>query len=449
MIKPKPFILIDGVEIPAGLDFTRDFASVVASGFAIQWGRSDYMDQPQAGSMSVTLYDKSGLWSTSKEIIGLPITAGMWWDAKQKTLFRGRITDATLTVVEGSDPRIFALSLSCTDKIGELGQTYVSDVRWPAENYSNRAARIMAAGGNKIVAGIAGGGGQVVEVLEIENSSLLELTQMLIESAGDRMAYDPETNRIETLGRLKLTGQNLIRIQLDDSGLYGVGLNPAEGPTVGANTLTTPGGLSRSISSGITEVRVMHTRTDTGSAKTYNVTSSKLTGLSEEKLGRRVLTVQTQMYDLIYQNVVSQHEWIDYLLDLYVSICKEEGQQWVHPPVTWDSRYSDGFRSEAEMFTVLRCTEVRLPVHFQNSIYNSVVSHVPVYRIIGGTTEYIGGPKGGWVSTINPGPVYVSTTGTPVTWSTVNTSSSNIIGWKDLDRISGWGSYAKATQGVI
>lgn len=449
MIKPIPIIIIDGVEIAAGLDASGDFQSVVASGFAIQWGRSDYMDQPQAGSMSVTLYDKSGLWSTSKEIIGLSISAGMRWDAKVKTIFRGRITDATLTVVEGSDPRIFALSLSCTDKIGELGQTYISDVKWPAEYYADRAARIMAAGGNKIVAGIGGGLGQVLEAVEIENASLLELTQRLIEAAGDRMAYDPETNRIEILGRMTLTGQNLIRIQLDSDNLYGVGLNPAEGPSIGANTLTTNGGLSRSISSGITEVRVIHTRTDIDTARTYSVTSSKLTGLSEAKLGRRVLTVETQLYDLIYQNVVSQHEWIDWLLGLYVSICKEEGQQWVHPPVTWDSRYNDGFRSEAEMFTVLRSTEQRIPVHFQNSVYNAVVSHVPVYRIIGGTTEFIGGPKGGWVSTINPGPVYVSTKGTPVTWKTVNTSTSNTIGWKDLDRISGWGSYEKATQGVI
>ncbi|WP_218711556.1 hypothetical protein [Arthrobacter sp. BF1] len=452
MINPIPYIKINGTTIPAGLNADGDFTSVVASGFTLQWGRSDYLDQPQAGSLSVTLYDKSGTWATSQDLIGLSVEAGMTYSGKTRIIFRGRIMDAELSYVQTNEQPIFALALNCSDKIGELGQTYIADTPFGRESYSDRRDRLMSLGANKIIAGIGGGLNPWLSEMDSGDSSILSHIERLFESVGDRMSYDPTTNRLEAMGRLEMSGK-VLRLALNDTGMYGVELNLDEGSSPRSNLpaygLTAQGGLRRSISSGITEVRIgykTHGNDYIGEAEAVYV---KSTGLNETTLGRRVLKVDSGIGVSRFANgnMINFGD-VTYLADQYVEMAQSEARQWIHPPVTWDSRLNGGFRTEAELFALLRCFEVRAPVYFQNSIYNSINTQTPVYRIIGGTVEFVGGPEGGWISTVNLGPIKVNTTDAPVTWATINTSTTETVTWELLDNSVTAAALAHVTQGV-
>lgn len=449
MLSPTPYVVIDGVEIPAGLDANGDFESVVAGRFSITWGREDYMDQPQAGTAAVTIFDKLGAYASEGDIIGLTVVIGMRWPGKNQIIFRGRITDAELIYVRTKVGNVFGLELSCTDKLGELGQTYVANQTWPSEYYPNRIDRIMTAGANKIVAGIGGGLSPTLNTTDTGDTTLLSLVQDAMEGVGDRMAYDPATNRVEAIGRLTISGHTL-RLALNDSGMYGVELDSgySEEASIPSTGLQVSAGMRRSIASGITEVRVGHSRFDMATEQRGAFVSVKSTGLNETRLGRRVLKVDTQLYDVkLSTGEVINDVWIQRLLDEYVDMALQEGRQWSPPPLTWDSRLNGGFRSEAEMFALLRCTEKRHPVYFPQSVYNDVGTQPPIYRIIGGTVEYIAGKKKGWISTVNLGPVKVNQNAA-VTWETINTSTTETVTWELLDDSVTGNSLAYVTQGV-
>lgn len=463
-----PSAIVGGLQVLAVDDLTAS------------WGRSSYTEHHQSQTAKFTVLWPAGFgvsFGTNTGMnwdswMGQPVTMS-WRDPASGTVrgfFRGKVSAAKLrprdpdrSVPEGRAPRprgafvdVVAMG-TLTDVANQLTATEA----WPEETGTARLARLSALVGSR-VAGIdyrSFWAGAPMAARKVDATSCLDLLQAMYDTAGgDRMAYDPHTNRIHFVRRRSVqspsavipTGSNWRARLRNDPALYAGGVhisahavNPW--PMLDAKWIEEGRNYQRSDDSRITRAVYHWSETNGTVAKSNYIYDPG----AEAAGGIRVADIQTELRD---------GGWAQTCGSDWFAIFTGEGRNPQPDPMIYRADLAGGFDTLAAAQLMIGGAETTDGTEFQgNSSLVFVAGSVhqalrldAVYGVIGGSIRYV---DGGWRATLNTMRAFWETTGGagmhyPVKLrelkanSTLDTfrqsAMARSITWNDLRSVSSW-----------
>lgn len=432
-VRPVPVLAIGGVDVASGPAADGTLSLMALSGASVKWGRDKTLTQPSPATAQLSLFDPTGVWAATADLVGRAVTLRWTWTSTTRTYFRGRITSVDLqrqritrpdgTVVHGT-----LVQLTASGVLTDLGNRRPPVEAWPAETMAARRTRVAAltAGPvSSIATRPAFDAAPVAAVPDASKVTALDLLRDLFDSTGaDRMTVDPDTQAVGYVPRRAYTGTDLAgRLVRDSAARLGafVALTAAGGRYVDARAVLYKGGVSRDMSSRLTRATV--TWSNAGQAATI---TRAIPGADEAVVGVREVTLSTILADATAAGTAA---------DELAAFAAGEASGWTLDPMTWETARTGGFETVAQALVLLGGAELTGVYWLQGSFLPQLGIR-PVFGIMGGTITY---RDAGWVVTWQNAPV--SLTGGPayeLTWDHVDDGSpGSTLVWDDVDRADG------------
>lgn len=444
---PLPVVRLAGVDLA---DTAAGAGPLALEGLSVTWGRTELLAQPQVATASLSLFDASGVWAQSADLIGQPLS--LRWTAttsagpQSAVFFYGRVTAAVLT------PRpdgAAVVALTCSSILNDLANRVPTDT-WPVQTMRERRASLgpYLAGPVTLPAELRAtwlDNSNVVGVTADQQKSALDsLVELYSWCGSDRFTYLPATRASTFIARRSVsqtaqlardtTGTGTAR---ENKGAYlrTIPISATEGLPFEAHYLDGKmlgydgGGLTRDITTRITRVEVSHPdssvvpfvqRTET--VMTATVAGAPAT--DEAVLGVRALR---QSSGVTFNSMVQIAA-----ADL-AAMAVREGAGWRVGEVVLDTSLPDcGFEYYTQFANlVLTGGEVQSAVFLQRTILPSLGIR-PVFGIIGGRIEHA---NGGWRIGMNVAPISTGTVPQhPISWDEIDDGGvGNTLIWTDVD----------------
>ncbi|WP_194820532.1 hypothetical protein [Nocardia sp. XZ_19_385] len=416
---PTPYIVFDGERVQCDADLIGT-APLALAGIKVDWGRDDYISHSRPGTAQLSILDRTGTWAekvTAKSVIGRRIS--LHWEhtasGTSQRWFAGRVTGAVAR--PASTPGAWIISITAAAKDADMGNIVMSPGTWPTETMITRANRIAtAAAPAEIEAFYFYPGSVNIQCwpLDIKGRDLHSLADEFYMSMGDTYSYHPHTNVVRHLYR-RSYAVNIFLVQMPDGLVYVQASNINYDSQVYKGTglpgceTSTDEGIQLAPNSVVTRVQVGWKEAPSGGTDVTTVVQTS----EGDTNGRR--TVQ-------FTSWIDNGVHIDPMVTEVLARGQYEGALPKHPPVTWDTRRTHGFHSQAEAEVFTLAAETQGAVYISGSIYSAWLPNiVPVAAIIGGTIEY----DGGWI--IRTTLQYI--------WKT--NATAQVI-WNDLDQALHW-----------
>lgn len=411
---PQPVLVFDGDTVQCST--TRKNTSPLAlDGIKVDWGRDDYISHARPATAQLAIFDRTGEWAakvTAKQVIGR--TVELWWvlGSAAQRYFVGRVTGAKARPVTRDGSGGWAIAITAAARDAELGNVVMSPGTWPTETMITRANRIAAAAAPAGIAGFYFYPGSVniqCWPLDVNGRDLHSLCDEFYMSMGDTYSYNPSTNNVRHLYR-RYYDQAIYLVQMPDGLIYiqtgnivydgitykGIGL-------AGCETYTDDG-IELAPNSVVTRVQATWKNAPGGLADVTTVVQAP----EGDTNGRRTVQLKTWIDNGIH---------VDPMVTEVLARGTYEGALPKHPPITWDTRRTGGFHSQAEAEVLLLAAETQGGVYISGSIYSAWLPDIiPVAAIIGGTIEY----DGGWIVTVTLQYIWKKNTTAPIRWQDLN-----------------------------
>jgi hypothetical protein len=455
---PYPVLSVDGLDVASGpsdprADGTANAGLMVVDGLSITWGRDDVLGQPVPATGTVSIFDPTRTWATTRDRRGRevqvryyglhPVTGAGFGDV----IFRGRIGSPVRVSPKtvrhpdtGETIRGALVELPLQSREVDLGNI-VPRSGFSAETLGARVDRLvalaqayglLALGANirdywktPMVAAVAGK----------DQVSLLEHFSACFDSAGgDSWTYRPDADSIvyvprrnyetvfstavlwrETTGPRANQGafirardqafgagdtQSALGLHLESGALE---YDPADGVTSPAR---------------VTRVAISHpTENDNTTTRTVEMVVRRepwdpdggSAALEDGRLGVRTARVDS---------VVANNSFADQALSDAEILVRREGSRWLLGSLRLDTRKVGGFESVEVGRLLLACYERNDVLFLQRSLLPSLGLR-PVVGVMGGTVAY---SDGGWQVDLTPAPITTALPQHSLTWEDLNTT---------------------------
>ena len=412
---PGLTVTLGGQQLATALPADR----VAVDELSVTWGTDDPLEQADPATGRLSLLDFTSSWAASASLIGQPVTAAWTPDAALtaltpprtgRTYFRGRVTAVDVhppdyvRLPDGTRVRAARVDLRLTSVETDLANRFATDGPWPTQPISERATKLAALAGVPVIVRDYWAT-QFVAQLTADDLAATSARDLLVQlytaCGGDRVVYDPHTQRYEWMGRRaanRATFGRLIHANPGDAnGRAGLGYYAASAfSTLTTGPSTTFGDswldgehldavdyLSKSAGQRITRARVTGFRGEPYAAEKY--TSIRVDPAADESvIGQRAITHDSS---LRYAGDV------DLCADDLLAMATQEGAQWRPPPLTWDTHRTGGFVHPSQVDVLLRGAGAQHPV-FVSRTWFAELGIRPVFAVVGGTITYT---DGGWV----------------------------------------------------
>jgi hypothetical protein len=402
-------------------------------GAAVTWGRQGVLEQPKPATATAAVFDPSGTWAATADLVGQPLTLRWSWAGESHVYFRGRVASVTVTphtarrpdgaVVDGA-----RVQLAATSVLVDLANRRPTDptVAWPAETLAARRLRVM----NQCSGPLTGlqtrttwDAAPLAAVDSPGDAKMLEHLETLLGNAGaDRWTFDPDGQVLTWTGRRTFDPAQAAHLARDPAGrgVYITGPtvtrtpgDPAEpAVTIPASVVEYDGGASREMASAITRV----TLTYPGTGRGFTVLTPNT---DEALLGVRSLDVQTQHTDDTMALAAAN--------DLG-ALVTGEASGWALEPMRWTTGAA-GFDTIEQARLLLAGSE-RSGVFWLAGSWLPALGVTPLFGVMGGSITC---RNGAWT----------------VAWTVAPTSTGRVTGfsfddldpsivWTDDDDPNGW-----------
>ena len=424
-ITPAPWVGIEGVRINCAAEHADELVTVLDD-LAIDWGLDHPLADPRPHQLTVRLLDPFGYWltrSAKDSLVGVGITVGWTVGAVERIIFRGTISNADISPTgrrrsEDTTEGSWLVVFTATDPTADLANvTFPTGTAWPAESAVLRANRIKAAA---LAADV-----DIAEFYfepdtvnwpmgrtDVGGKSLLDCVAEFYRSFGLGFDYRPAENVVRPL------------VTYSGNRQTGVARRPGTGdvlPGSGAWTMTGFGNDTSTHWS--TAVRGCDVSADAGplaldrsnGINRIELEYLKADGTKWNTAGfRRAAVVRT----------LKMTTWLNLDSPNQSNSSRPFGHTWnaidaalmpQHPPVTWDTRYTDGgFYALEQAYALTRCCGSFANVRITCDPYATALAVAGDVLIIGGRVVYL---DGRWIVTMRP--AWPATTpALPVTWQT-------------------------------
>lgn len=397
---PKPQVWIAGEYVPTSA--AGDPTHIGLEGLKIEWGSHERFVDIIPATLTFTILDPTGEWIADKVLSGTDIkVAYTWWDGSKwdnRYMFRGMITAANITPrkleKEANEDHGYYVDIVATDRIGQLGNTYVSfDASATNERRTlrYRADKINEAAGNTF-SGIVTANepvyGMIPEVYT--NSAALTVLDDLYRGAQyARPEYDPHTNRIERGRWETITYWNFAAFCKDeDSGKYMLGMprhpNVFDDSKRGINLIYTlpaedvesDGVLTQDVDSSITNISIKYYKSTQGAEKEFY--SRIAVNIPNYKgIGNRTWNFETKFYDYDAAPLLALESEAKYNL-----------WRWRLEDVKWTTKRTGGFKTTTHMHMWLQPRSNDMRIFLNGSAHGHLKDYVPIYSLLGNTITY-------------------------------------------------------------
>lgn len=396
----------------------------------ITWGRrvDIYEDVPPA-SLEVSILDLSGSWATDNQLQGETVIIGR--TAPDRTMFRGRITDAKSTLIEIPDPngsgtvfKVWLVTLSARDKLADLGQArplgypvIIADPAgdWPStwwrHTYSQRRIDdVLGKGGSSIVATIdvpnlptllgvsapaAADLAYIQNYLHPARPSLLRLIQDVYFGVPlGHVNYNAQTDGIE-LGTSASTGGMALILA---AGI--VKTSPVTGYSIPASKVLAPREptIRSSVAAGVDIVQANYVHVLSTNVPNETAAEART---SRGSTTSRTLIIDTHFRDNYAGQGSYGDEYASALVTKTIALVDDLNDQFTPPPLQFDfRRFTTGTTLIDDL--LLDTHDHPDPLYFTDSLLNSLPNFGPQFQLIGGTIRWYPKSSGsqldaGWV----------------------------------------------------
>jgi hypothetical protein len=434
-VTPTAVLSLAGQDIASGPGPDGSWPGPMAlDGAAVKWGRTDVLAQPTPATATAAVFDPSGTWAATANLVGQPLTLRWTWAGESHAYFRGRVASVTVTphTARRPDGAVVAgarVELSATSVLVDLANRRPTDptVPWPAETFAVRRARVtgQAAGPvNQVTIRPVWDAAPLAAVDTPGDAKVLEHLETLLGNAGaDRWTFDPDTQTITWIARRSFDPAGAARLARDPAGrgVYVTGPAVTRSPgepaepavTIPAAVVGYDGGASRDMASRITRV----TLTYPGTGRGFTVLTPNT---DEALLGVRSLDVQTQHTDdtmaLAAANDLS-------------ALVTGEASGWALEPMRWTTGAA-GFGTVEQARLLLAGSE-RSGVFWLAGSWLPALGVTPLFGVMGGSITC---RRGAWTVDWTVAP---TATTAPVQGFSFDDLDPSIV-WTDADDPNGW-----------
>jgi hypothetical protein len=446
---PVPVVTLDGADVAAGVDSEGGVPAglIVVDGLEFTWGREEVLEQPEAATARLQLFDPSGTWATSSDLRGKLVTLDWTGQVageptpRRRVMFRGRVghpVKVVRKVVQLPDGNTIQGSLVTMPLVSillDLANIRPS-VAWPEETVEERRARIAAAAASVVSDVVVRDYWKPPKVVAVAAKDQVSLYQHLVDlydsTGADRMNYQPDSNVVTFLERrdyyssrghgqlwwdqstgaragqgvyVRATGNSAVYLGLDSAGLE---YDPGEG-------ITQPERLTR--------VELAHPSATTSFST--RVVTRLVTGQNEKQNGVRTVRLESKLtWDNYADTAASDLE----------DMTQKEAAQWRLEPLVLRTRPLGGFEhhDHAELF--LKGSESHELLFLQRSWLPNFGLR-PVVGVMGGTVTY---RNQGWEVELVPAPITTTLPQHAITFEELDDGSAGYeVQWWDSDHPRG------------
>jgi hypothetical protein len=434
--------------------------------FSVVWGRRHFTEHADAATAKFRLHITNTFGPT---MIGQPVT--MSWtepvSGTTRTFFRGRVATQDVTARprdrHGATRGVF-IDLTATGQLAELGNRLTATETWPEESWTARMNRIIAVAGSA-VAGVdwrSYFAGATTSAKSVDGTDALTLLQAMYDSmGGDRMVYDPHTNRVGFVRRRAVpapaagTDAAFARLR-NDPAQYSGGVHVSANsftnaatrwPMIDAKWVEGGDKVSRALGSRVT--RVVKHWTETGGVAKSSVI---LDPGQEADRGVVAADIQTEFSTSSFADQCGSDWW---------EILNQEGATFTPEPMTYRADKAGGFDTLALALVLLSGTELTDKtggsgtepsqgganmMWFAGSPW-SALGILPCFGVIGGTIRYrqdrgwavgMNTTRNYWQGNWGPSLAIKDLRANPARDSFLLKDLAHTVTWADLRNVQSW-----------
>lgn len=451
MFNPVPVVAVDGLPrctALTGEDGRPAFAPGIATltgEMRIRWGRADPWSTVQPTTLDVELFDPTGEWLNrivTRDAIGRPVQ--ITWDIPESVPDDDDLPDRvwrpfagfiTAVEIEADRQRTTAgwrdgwrVAITAADRRVALGNVIVAWDPWGAERMIDRAVRLR---------NLAASAGirefyyenrfreSPVSPAEIKDQTANELFGALYESFGQQWTYNPHRNVCIRIPRHRSNSQ-LFLTKVDPGpyiALVGQELtDPTGQETPQDQAPHRPAALDAAdVTGGIS----LHTD-QTDDLNRWEVTwdvapafdrhTSIMTPTGTDDPPYRVLSFDSWLSDGLD---------VDPVLNEVALSAQDEARGPHHPPVSFSTARTGGFRNVAQAMALTLPSEQGRVVTLTGSPWTAVLGRPPIHAPTGGEITY---SDGHWDITVDL-----------TTHLSIAVDPANAVTWDDLVEYASWG----------
>lgn len=405
-LRPTPRLVLDGQTLDCGLDADNPAVPVVLDGLTVSWGREDIWDEPDTTTLTITLYDRAGVWAgriDEARAVGAPLALWATDTAAgfDHLVFHGAVSGVKAKPHKRSQPDAeWIVTLTVSDPTAGLGNATVQwNGDWPHETLQARA--VKAAGVVQAATGIAELYFDPARVAArvapwTPEGNARDLVQRLYDCTASSWTYVPHENVIRSVDRLRIPVRGLLtltRVPADD-GRHLLVVATAAGPyDAGSSTAPWPSATLAACWVAADDAELTQTKTQ---AITRVVT--RWHNWANDN-GREVHTRVEDQFpptsdrnELVHESWLSDGRDVDPIILSTFNRATIEGRRALHPAITYDTRHTDGgFTDRAAATRCLTPAETNGLISVPGSPFADWLWSVPVFRPSGGRIAYRGG----------------------------------------------------------
>jgi hypothetical protein len=407
-IRPVPSVALNGATVAAGPQPDGTWpAPMVLDGVSAKWGRGTLIEKQKPATGTVAIFDPSGSWAATTDLVGMPVTLSWTWATTTRTYFRGRVAGVDLARHRATDAdgnRVFGslVTLTCTSLLTDLANR-PGPVRG-TETVAARRAAVAAAVAGPVASVTIGAAYDAVQVTAADGkgTALAALDQLFTDTGGSAYTYDPHTATVAAVPRRTYTDPAPLAYLATDPTRTGAFIRSPGGWLDGAG-ISGAAAAHRTMDSRLTRVSVKYK--DTGGADAETVTV--LPGVDETVLGSRALEATTGLIGATAAATAAAD----------LATLATEASGWAVDPLSWDTAATDGFETLDQALALISGTEPP-GVLFLARSWLPDLGVRPVFGVLGGSIAY---RKGAWRVQWSPAPIGVTgPTPAPLSWEALD-----------------------------
>lgn len=417
MFNPVPHVDVDGLPRctpatgPDGRPAFDDGTATLTGEMRIRWGRSDPWATIEPSTLDAELFDPTGEWLNrivTRDAIGRPVT--VTWDVPDDVpddddlpnrVWRPFAGFITAVDIEADRQRTqtgwrdgWRVSITAADRRVALANVIVAWEQWGAERMVDRAVHLRdlaAPSGIREFYFPDQYREAPVSPEEIEDQTVNELFDSLYESFGQQYTYNPHRNvciriprhhsytglfmyKIDPGPYVQIAGMELV----DDTGQE-TPQDRAPHRAAALDAYDVTGGVSLHTDQ-IDDLNRWEVTWQVGPA--FDTHTSIMTPTGEDDPPYRVLSFDSWLSDGLD---------VDPALNEVATRAMYEARGPHHPPVTFSTARTGGFRNVAQAMALTLPSEVGRIVTLTGSPWNAVLGRPPTHVISGGEITYSGG----------------------------------------------------------
>ena len=435
---PQPDIWIDGGMIRStpvyvdGSPRVDHSTPTLIESFAIEWGRDNPWQQPDAATLKFVMFDPTGDWLQrirNRNAIGKPVAILTRINGADYTVFRGWTTDVDAEQDRGHTPDGWVdgwrVAVTVADPTAALGNIRIGAEQWPVETMLARAVKIR---NRAAPAGIrqfyfdpnSNYPNGTTRAIELKDTDLAAVVRDFYTSFADQYAYHAHRNVVKRIPRKRLAITAGLRLVDVPGKLVAPGLGDWQDPSGSEDPIDKQAHPSATIDgSDVGAVLAL------GTDQLVDITRIECTWKNGPGGWADVTTVKQKPNSPDPQRTLAFQSWFGDGLQIDPIVSKTYEKATLetalpnHPRITFDTRYTGGFQNWHQAECLLTPSEDVRTVFVTGSPFAAAFDQLPVYSPSGGRIEY---EAGHWRIAVDLTACSSSDPAPAPAWSAVNKS---------------------------